>query len=145
MMNDEEEDLLLTVAAAVTIDSTVVKRKKKRFWVRRNLRRRNSYSGSDLIKDLTLDDVNNLSLECRCSGGFRNFFRTTTIDFETLLHIIGSKISEKDTTFRPAIPVCDTLTVTLRYFATGDSYLSFMYTFKISKQVISTIVVTRSL
>uniref|UniRef100_A0A6P7FE40 Putative nuclease HARBI1 n=1 Tax=Diabrotica virgifera virgifera TaxID=50390 RepID=A0A6P7FE40_DIAVI len=71
------------------------------------------------------------------NAGFRNFFRMTTTDFQTLLDLIGPVISRKDTSFRAAIPASERLAVTLRFFASGDSYHSLMYTFKISKQTIS--------
>ncbi|KAJ4446436.1 hypothetical protein ANN_13132 [Periplaneta americana] len=65
---------------------------------------------------------------------------TPFADFETLLSMIGPKISKCDTSYRKAIPANERLAVTLRFLATGDSYHFLMYTFKISKQVISTII-----
>lgn len=73
-------------------------------------------------------------------GLFENFCRMKSTDFETLLQQIGPKISKQDTTFREAIPATERLMVTLRYLATGDSFTSLMYTFKISKQLISRII-----
>ncbi|XP_046145946.1 uncharacterized protein LOC123989267 [Osmia bicornis bicornis] len=53
---------------------------------------------------------------------------------------LGSEFRRKDTNFRAAIPASIRLVVTLRYLATGDSFTSLIYTFKISKQLISKIV-----
>lgn len=64
----------------------------------------------------------------------------TSSDFETLLSLIGPRITKMDTTFRKVISVNERLAVTLRFLATGDSYHSLMYMLKISKQVISAIV-----
>jgi hypothetical protein len=61
-------------------------------------------------------------------------------DFETLLNLTGSLISKGDTSFRRAIPAHERLAVTLRFLATGDSYHSLMYMFKISKQAIPKII-----
>ncbi|KAL4125919.1 hypothetical protein QTP88_010156 [Uroleucon formosanum] len=71
---------------------------------------------------------------------FRNFVRLTKPDFEELLRLVASKISKKNINYRAAIPPLIRLAVTLRYLATGDSFTSLMYLFKISKQSISTIV-----
>lgn len=92
------------------------------------------------MKDLILDDVDELNHEYRCGGGFRNFFRMSSSDFETLLTLTGPTISRHDTSFRRAIPAHERLAVTLRFLATGDSYHSLMYLFKISKQTISQII-----
>ena len=73
-------------------------------------------------------------------GLFENFCRMKSTDFETLLQQIGPTISKQDTTFREPIPAIERLMLTLRYLATGDSFTSLMYTFKISKQLISRII-----
>jgi hypothetical protein len=50
------------------------------------------------------------------------------------------KISKKDTAFRKAISVQERLALTLRFLASGDSYVTPQYLFKVSKQAISCIV-----
>lgn len=71
---------------------------------------------------------------------FKNFCRMCPKDFEALLKLVEPKIMKIDTNYRIAIPAAERLAVTLRFLATGDSYSSLMYVFKISKQVISKII-----
>jgi len=64
----------------------------------------------------------------------------SSADFEFLINLVGHRIGKKNTNYRDAIPVNERLAVALRFLATGDSYHSLMYTFKMSKQSISLIV-----
>jgi len=68
--------------------------------------------------------------------GFSNFTRMTPSDFEELLQMVGGKISKCDTRFRETIPASIRLAVTLRFLASGESFTSLMYTFRISEQSI---------
>ncbi|KAG8278504.1 hypothetical protein J6590_108213 [Homalodisca vitripennis] len=54
--------------------------------------------------------------------------------------MIGPMVAKKNTNWREVISVNDRLAITLRFLATGDSYHSLMYLFKVSKQSISQIV-----
>jgi len=44
-------------------------------------------------------------------------------EFEFLINLIGEKITKKDTAFRKAISVQESLALTLRFLANGDSYV----------------------
>lgn len=78
--------------------------------------------------------------ELRTDGSFKNFFRMSSSDMEGLLRKIDPLIRKSDTNYREAISPQERLAVTLRFLATGDSYHSLMYLFRISKQSISKIV-----
>ncbi|XP_053615430.1 uncharacterized protein LOC128679719 [Plodia interpunctella] len=116
------EEVVLFSAAYIIIRKTIAKRKKKRWWVREYLQQRES---SSLLSSLRMRD-----------GSFENFTRMSRTDFEILLNMVGPAIVKQDTKFRKSIDPHIRLAVTLRYLATGDSYGSLSYTFRVSKQVI---------
>nr|CAI5863552.1 unnamed protein product [Callosobruchus analis] len=58
-------------------------------------------------------------------------------DFDHLLELISTKLRKKDTRMRKPITLDERLAVTLRYLATGDSYKSLMYLFRIPQTTIA--------
>lgn len=74
------------------------------------------------------------------SGEFKKFTRMSTVDFEDLLMKITPLITKQDTQLREAVPARMRFAITLRYLATGDSFQSLHFLFKVSPQLISTII-----
>jgi len=74
------------------------------------------------------------------SGEFENFLRMPSSDFSYILDQISPVISKKHTQLREPIPAKTRLAITLRFLATGDSYKSLHFLFKVSSQIISIIV-----
>ncbi|XP_022905463.2 uncharacterized protein [Onthophagus taurus] len=86
------------------------KRKKRKIWIREWIERRNEL------------------------GAFKS------TELEDLLFIVGPKIQKQDTVLRGSISASERLMVTLRFLATGDSYNSLMYLFRIPACTISIVV-----
>mgnify|MGYP005983884593 FL=1 len=128
---DAENQLLAAAACVILFTKSKKKPKKRRFWVRPTLRSRSQYNGTHLLEDLKRDDVGSIDYGMTYRGSFKNFCRLSSVDFDHLLRLIGPKICKTDTRLRDAIPINERLAVTLRFLATGDSYQSLMYLFKI--------------
>jgi hypothetical protein len=81
------------------------------------------------LRDLNCDDCGLSIREKRLSGRFKNFTRISSLDFQFILNNIGRTISKQDTNYKESTPAS-----TLRFLATGDSYGSLSYVFKIESQ-----------
>ncbi|XP_061508356.1 uncharacterized protein LOC133392268 [Anopheles gambiae] len=68
------------------------------------------------------------------------FLRMKKEDFFHLLSLVGPKIAKMDTDFRKAITEQERLLITLRYLATGETFTSLQYVFRVSRHSISRIV-----
>ena len=122
-------DLVGIAACTVIILDNEKKRKRRRWW-RREIFAEGPRFGCNLLSTLKLED----------SMGFRNFTRLTPSDFEELIQLLGRTIEKRESRCRETIPPSLRLAVTLRFLASGESFTSLMYTFRISKQSISQIV-----
>lgn len=103
------------------------KKRPRRFWVKKLYERRNQY-GNTLLKDLTYDKT------------VHNFTRMSLQEFENLCSLLSGKINKCDTNYREAITLRERVLITLRFLASGDSYTSLQYLFRVSKQSISKII-----
>lgn len=68
---------------------------------------------------------------------FKNFTRMSRYDFEVLLNKVRPILTKQTTNMREPISVSTKLAITLRFLASGDSYRSLMYQFRVSDSCIS--------
>ena len=102
---------------------------RRKFWVKPYLRKRLDFGFYEqLVPDL------------QGSADYFNFLRIDKELFEQILARIEHRIVKQDTTFRQSITPATRLALTLRYLATGDSYKSIGYGFRVSPSLISVIV-----
>ncbi|XP_069680317.1 uncharacterized protein [Periplaneta americana] len=64
----------------------------------------------------------------------------TSDDFEYLLEKVAPLIQKEDTLMRKCVSPKERLAITLRYLATGDSYQSLMYVYRIPTCTVSRII-----
>ncbi|KAK0152724.1 Protein ALP1-like [Merluccius polli] len=106
------------------------KKKKKRVWTRSWVSRRGEYGMSVLQKELEETD----------RRGFRELLGMDVDDFNFLLDKVQPLIQRKDTTLRKAITARQRLAVTLRFLATGESFRSLCFQYRIGRSTIGQIV-----
>ena len=125
-MEVSDAAVLAGISAAFIILKNVRKKREKygrSIWVKDYMKSRNSR----LIRDLELNE----------DVLFKNFTRMSKRNFYTILGIVEPMITKQNTRFRESVSAEMKLAITLRYLATGDSFVSLMYLFKVSKQFIS--------
>ncbi|XP_018566077.1 protein ALP1-like [Anoplophora glabripennis] len=76
-------------------------------------------------------------LEQDPSSKFFNYFRMSIQSFEELHANLECKLVKKDTAMRKSITPRERLAITLRFLATGESYQSLHYTFRVGQSTIS--------
>ena len=92
------------------------------------MQRRKTYGTYEtLIRELREEDQNDYS----------NYFRMNPEEFDELFTLIENDITKNDTTMREAIPAAIKLAITLRFLATGESYRSLQYQFRVHRSTIS--------
>ena len=94
----------------------------RQVWSRKWINRRSTYG----IYDRTLQEV-----RVEDPGAFRQMVRLPPEMFDELLDRVGPMITKQDTNYRKALPPGMKLAVTLRHLASGDSYVSQMFGWRI--------------
>ncbi|XP_037821853.1 uncharacterized protein LOC119610629, partial [Lucilia sericata] len=130
-MNNEDTFLLLCCGVVSVILLEGKKEKQERVWVREWVRRRKEEGCcAKLLKELRLETPTL----------YHNFLRMKAKDFDYLLNLVKPLITKQTTRFREPISATERLAVTLRYLATGESFRSLQFVFRIPFNTISVIV-----
>ncbi|XP_048039833.1 uncharacterized protein LOC125279578 [Megalobrama amblycephala] len=126
---DVNKQLALFICSYVCAEKKPKKRgKTRRIWARSWLERQHGLCS--LQREFEMED----------HEGFRNMFRMRMNDFNLLLEKVEPHLSRQDTRLRLAIPVKDRLAVTLRFLATGETYKSLSFQFRMGASTVSRIV-----
>lgn len=106
-------------------------RKKRSCWTRDWVQRRKQFGQwENLLQELILED----------KTSYRNFLRMDETTFTEILERIRPRIEKQHTFWREPLEPGLRLSITLRYLATGDSYRSLSYGFRVPHNTISGIV-----
>lgn len=110
------------------------KRKARQVWVREWTKKRQTDGVYvKLLRELRDGDPGEQRL-------FREFIRMSNVDFEYILELVKPLIEKTDTKFRDSISAGERLALTLHFLATGNSYASLQYLFRIPQPTISIII-----
>ena len=97
-------------------------------WVRQWILRRSQLGQYEqLLQELRDED----------RKGFKNFLRMDHAMFQELLQRVQGRLTKQDTNYRKALEPSMKLAITLRYMASGESYHSLMYGFRVAHNTIS--------
>ena len=109
-------------------DKPTIKQRNRKEWVRSWLSRREERGiYHHLVRELALED----------ESEYRNFFRINKEQFLFILGKIRHAIRKQDTAMRKSINPDERLGVTLRFLATGESFMSQEKSWRISRTLIS--------
>ena len=98
------------VIVARLVNRKIRRRRRRTVWVREWVKNRETYGVyHHLLQELSLGDA----------ATYRNFMRMDCTTFQTLLNLVGPRITFKDTHLRRAIPAGERLALTLRFLTTG--------------------------
>ena len=105
--------------------------KKRTIWVRKWLTRRPDLGQyARLMDELKKEDVK----------GFCNFLRMDYEIYQEILTCIEHRINPNKLMYRKPLTAGIKLAITLRYLASGDSYHSLMYGFRVAHNTISKVI-----
>ena len=117
--------------AALLLEKLQQRKRRQRRWSRPWLLRRPQFGHFEqLLQELQVEDA----------SSFKNFIRMEPNMFKELLDRVGPHIEKQDTFWRKSLSPGLRLAITLRYLATGESYKSLQYGFRVAHNTISLII-----
>ena len=133
----QEELILFACIVAVLLNG--IRQKKKR---RKQPRKRSCWTRGWLLRRPEHGQFEHLMVELEREDvpSFKNFQRVHPDIFKELLARVAPHIQKEDTFMRPSLSPGIRLAITLRYLASGDSYKSLEYSFRVSNNAISEII-----
>nr|XP_055028980.1 uncharacterized protein LOC129418084 [Misgurnus anguillicaudatus] len=121
--------LALLICSVICAEKSKTRRKTRRIWVRSWMEKQRGRC--TLQREIKIED----------EEGFRRMFKMTQEDFNDLLAKVEPHISRRNTKLRLAVSVKDRLAVTLCFLATGETYKSLSFQFRIGASTVSMIVI----
>lgn len=140
MDSDDEVLMICLIGAAQFVaisdiaekeENSQRKQKKRNIWVKDWVQRREDNGCyAKLMQELRVEEPQL----------YKNFVRMSVSDFNHLLELVTQRIQKQDTSMRRSISAGERLALCLRFLATGDSFMSLQYLFRIPQSTISTII-----
>lgn len=125
LQEEEEED---EEALLVLLYQRRRRRRRRQLWVRPWISRRQIFGHYDTL-------IGELDRESH--GDFANYMRMEPAMFHEILLRLTPRLTKQDTNFRRALEPGLKLAITLRFLATGNSYHSLAYSFRVPHNTIS--------
>ena len=123
-----EDDLAILHLVQYRRNRNRRRRARRRYWIRPWTQRRKDFGHYDRL-------MHELETEDRQS--FLNFLRVPPAMFCEMEQRLSERLTKKDTWYREALKPGLKLAITLRYLASGESYKSLMYGFRVPHNTIS--------
>ncbi|XP_035918329.1 uncharacterized protein LOC118516979 [Anopheles stephensi] len=128
------EEWFASLSWVVELNEVNLRRRNRqivRTWWMRPIFFRRQEDGNRLLDNIVAEQANETVV---------NFLRMKKEDFIVLLQAIRPAISRMNTNMRDSITAQERLLITLRYLATGETFSSLQYLFRVSRSSISNIV-----
>uniref|UniRef100_A0AAZ3QEB9 DDE Tnp4 domain-containing protein n=1 Tax=Oncorhynchus tshawytscha TaxID=74940 RepID=A0AAZ3QEB9_ONCTS len=121
---------LRKVVLIVLLDRDQPRRERRSVWVQRWLKsRKQAGEFHRLIQELRL-----------CGEEFRSYFRLDLSEFDHLQQMVGARITRMDTNYRESICPVERLAICLQFLATGYSYRTIGFSFRVRWSTVAGIV-----
>lgn len=131
----EHKNAIATILTIYVIESSEDEEepspKKRKIWTKDWVARRNQDGFyTKLLMELRAEEP----------ALYRNFLRMNATQFDYILALVTPYIIKRDTNMRQSISPGERLAVTLRYLATGKTFRSLQFLFRIPASTISSII-----